>query len=92
MTFAGNPDAVNNQFGEGTFLEWAKNNKRSWKNDRYRVRVLREAFRGKTLGEITPLAIENTKAVGYRLSRNGKRSVAQQPLTVNLSNYRVPLH
>ena len=59
--FVGNPEAEDDQFGEGTFLEWAKNNKRSWKHDRFRVRVLIAAFRGKTLGEISPLAIEALK-------------------------------
>jgi integrase len=59
--FVGNPDAENDQFGEGTFLEWAKNNKRSWEHDRYRVRALLEAFRGRALGEISPLAIETLK-------------------------------
>lgn len=33
--FVGNPDADNDQYGDGTFLEWAKHNKRSWKHDRY---------------------------------------------------------
>src|SRR6267154_2182351 len=59
--FVGDPDADNDQFGEGTFLEWSKNNKRSWKHDRFRVRVLLEAFKGKTLGEISPVAIERFK-------------------------------
>jgi len=79
--FAGNPDADNNQFGEGTFLEWAKHNKRSWKHDRYRVRVLREAFRGKTLSEITPLAIEKYK--GARLHTFTQRKKKRSPTTVN---------
>ena len=51
--FVGDPDAKDNQFGEGTFLEWSKNNKRSWKHDRFRARPLLAAFKGKTLGVTT---------------------------------------
>ena len=79
--FVGNPDAENLQYGEGTFLEWAKHNKRSWKHDRYRVRVLREAFRGRTLGEITPLAIERFKS--NRLHTFTQRKKQRSPTTVN---------
>jgi len=62
VEFVGNPDADRNKFGEGTFLEWSKNNKRSWKHDRFRARVLLEAFRGKRLGEISPVVIERFKS------------------------------
>src|SRR6185295_9592450 len=79
--FVGNPDAENNEFGEGTFLEWAKNNKRSWKHDRFRVRVLLEAFRVKTLGEISPLAIERLK--GKRRQSFTKREKQRSPASVN---------
>lgn len=68
--FVGDPDVDNNQFAEGTFLEWAKNNKRSWKHDRFRARVLLATFRCKTLGDST-------------LSRSGKNSAAQQPSIVS---------
>src|SRR6267143_7220499 len=60
--FVGNPDAENNEFGDGSYLEWAKNNKRSWRHDRFRVRVLLQAFRGRSLGEVSPLAIERLKS------------------------------
>lgn len=79
--FVGNPDAENDQFGEGTFLEWAKHNKRSWKHDRFRVRVLLEAFSCRTLGEISPLAIERFKN-GRRLSFT-KRNHERSPASVN---------
>ncbi|HEX9273463.1 MAG TPA: site-specific integrase [Candidatus Binatia bacterium] len=80
--FVGDPDANENQFGEGTFLEWAKNNKRSWKHDRFRVRVLLEAFRGRTLGEISPLAIETFK--NRRRQAFTKRKNQRSPASVNL--------
>jgi integrase len=65
MLFAeliGNPDADNEQFAEGSFLEWSKNNKRSWRHDRFRVLALLNAFKGKKLNEITPFAVERFKA------------------------------
>jgi integrase len=67
--------------GEGTFLEWAKNNKRSWNHDRFRVRALLDEFRGKTLGEVSPLAIERFKN-SRRLSFT-KRSKQRSPASVN---------
>jgi integrase len=79
--FVGNPEAEKDEFGEGTFLEWAKQNKRSWKHDRFRVRVLLEAFRGKTLGEISPLAIEKYKS--SRLQTFTQRKTKRSPTTVN---------
>ncbi len=79
--FVGNPNAEDDQFGEGTFLEWTKNNKRSWKHDRFRVRALLEAFRGKTLGEISPLAIERFK--NSRLNSFTQRKKQRSPASVN---------
>jgi integrase len=79
--FVGDPEAKDDSFGEGTFLEWAKHNKRSWKHDRFRVRVLLEAFRGKTLGEISPLAIERFK--NTRRQTFTKRKNQRSPASVN---------
>lgn len=79
--FVGNPDAENNEFAEGSFLEWAKNNKRSWKHDRFRVRALLEAFKGKMLGEISPLAIEGFKT--KRRHSFTKRKKQRSPASVN---------
>lgn len=33
--FAGDPQAANDQFGEGMFLHWARHNKRSWSMIRF---------------------------------------------------------
>ena len=49
--FVGDPDAADDQFGEDTFLDWVKNNKRSWKHDRFRVRPLLRAFAGEAQNE-----------------------------------------
>lgn len=59
--FVGNSEAEKDQFGEGTYLEWAKVNKKSWRHDRFRVRPLVAAFKGKRLCEVSPLAIEKYK-------------------------------
>jgi hypothetical protein len=78
--FVGDPDATNDQFGEGAFLDWAKNNKRSWKHDRFRVRPLLRAFAGKTLSDITPGAIEQFKSA--RLHSVTKRKTKRSPASV----------
>jgi integrase len=80
--FVGNPDAKDDQFGDGTFLQWSKHNKRSWKHDRFRVRPLIEVFGNKTLGEISPLAIETFK--NRRLQSKTKRKTQRSPASVNL--------
>jgi integrase len=80
--FLGDPNAKDGQFGEGTFLEWAKYNKRSWKHDRFRARPLLEAFRGKTLAEISPQAIERYK--NSRRQSITKRGTQRSPASVNL--------
>jgi hypothetical protein len=72
--------SANDQFGEDTFLDWAKNNKRSWKHDRFRVRPLLRAFAGKTLGDITPGAIEQFKSA--RLHSITKRKTKRSPASV----------
>ena len=43
--FVGDPNAEQDRYGEGTFLEWAKVNKKSWRHDRFRVRPLLAAFK-----------------------------------------------
>ena len=76
--FVGDPNAADDQFGEGSFLDWARHNKRSWKHDQFRVRPLLRAFAGKTLGEITPGAIETFKSIRLHsvMKRKTKRSAA----------------
>ena len=77
--FVGDPDA--DQFGVGTFLEWAKINKRSWKHDQFRVRALLDAFRGKTLGEISAQAVERFKII--RRNSLTKYETQRSPASVN---------
>jgi len=77
--FVGDPDA--DQFCAGTFLKWAKINKRSWKHDQFRVRALLQAFKGRTLGEVTPLAIEAFK--NSRRHSVTKYDTQRSPASVN---------
>ncbi len=77
--FVGDPDA--DQFCAGTFLEWAKINKRSWKHDQFRVRALLQAFKGRTLGEVSPLAIEAFK--NSRRHSVTKYDTQRSPASVN---------
>ena len=65
----------------GQFLDWAKHNKRSLKHDQFRVRPLLRAFAGKTLGEITPGAIETFKSI--RLHSVTKRKTKRSPASVS---------
>lgn len=59
--FVGDPDAKDDDFEAGAYLAWAKENKRSWRHDRFRARVLIEFFRGKTFVQISPMLIEKFK-------------------------------
>ena len=72
--------AADDEFGEGTFLDWAKHNKRSWKHDRFRLLPLLRTFAGKTLGEITPAAIETFKSI--RLHSVTRRKTKRSPASV----------
>jgi integrase len=79
--FVGDPDAENGEFAEGTYLDWAKTNKKTWRHDKFRTKVLIEAFRGKTLREISPLLIEKFKR--DRRKSTTKRNTERSPATVN---------
>jgi integrase len=76
--------------------EWSRNNKRSWRTDDGRIKVLTERFGDKRLDEITSLEIERfrdslltkkTKATANRyrdlLSGMFKRAIRDGHLTVN---------
>ena len=49
------------EFVSETYLPWAKANKRSWRTDESIANRWAETFRGKTLREVSPLAIEKHK-------------------------------
>jgi hypothetical protein len=45
-------------FVDGVFLTWARENKRSWKDDEQRAEKLKEFFDQRAIRDITPLLIE----------------------------------
>ncbi len=53
------------------YLSWSQTHKRSWKTDEGRIKILKAAFGGLKLDEITPAAVER-----FRDSLLGKRSHA----------------
>lgn len=79
--FVGDPEAEGDNFAEGTYLDWARTNKKTWRHDRFRAKVLVEAFRGKTLREVSPLLIEKFKR--DRCKSTTKRNTERSPATVN---------
>jgi integrase len=79
--FVGDPDAKDGEFAEGTYLAWAKANKRSWRHDRFRAQVLIEYFRGKTFAQISPLLVEKYKR--ERRESITVRGGTRAPATVN---------
>jgi integrase len=66
-------------------IEWAKANKLTWKDDRSRLKPLREVFGNRVAESITPQEIERWIAdAGTPRMRDGKLSGAQwKPTTVN---------
>ena len=59
--FVGDPNAKDDEFEAGTYLAWAKENKRSWRHDQFRVKVLIEFFKSRTFAQISPMLIEKLK-------------------------------
>jgi len=68
-------------FIDSVFLPWSKLNKRSWREDIYICRTLKEYFRGKTFREISPMLVEKFK--GDRLKGITKKGTQRCPATVN---------
>ncbi len=48
-------------FVDRVYLPWAKTNKRSWKDDEYKLPVLKAFFHNTSLRDITPFSIERFK-------------------------------
>jgi len=70
------------QFVDDTYLPWARANKGTWRNDDLICNVLKQNFRGKTLREISPLAIEKYKR--ERAQSITKRGTQRSPASVNM--------
>jgi integrase len=69
-------------FVSETYLPWAKANKLSWRSDESIANQWVETFRGKTLGEISPLIIEKHKR--ERAQSITKRGTQRTPASVNM--------
>src|SRR5215216_5507243 len=70
------------QFVSETYLPWAKANKRTWRNDEIIANQWAEIFRGKSLREVSPLAIEKWKR--DRAQSITRRGTTRSPASVNL--------
>lgn len=68
-------------FFDGVYMPWAKENKRSWKDDEYSGIRLKAFFKNILLRDITPLLIEKFKSELRRSDSKYKRKFA--PSTVN---------
>jgi integrase len=70
------------EFVAETFVPWSKANKRTWRNDEIIANQWAEKFRGKTLREISPLAIEKVKR--ERAESITRRGTTRSPSSVNI--------
>jgi integrase len=68
-------------FVDGTFEPWAKENKRSWRDDMQRAKRLKKFFGNRPLRDITPILIEKLKSELRREQNKYKRP--HSPATVN---------
>jgi integrase len=68
-------------FVDGVFLSWARENKRSWKDDEQRAEKLKELFGRRAIRDITPMLIERFKSELRKSDSKYKRPFS--PATVN---------
>lgn len=68
-------------FFDNVFLPWAKDNKRSWKDDEQRGVLLKEFFKDSPIRDITPIRIEAYKSALRKTDSKYKRPLA--PSTIN---------
>ena len=69
-------------FVDRVYLPWAKANKRSWKDDEYKLPVLKTFFHNNALRDITQFSIERFKQT--RLTTPTKHKTARSLATVSL--------
>jgi integrase len=70
------------EFIDQVYLPWAKANKRSWRDDKYKLPMLKSYFRSKSFRDVSPFAIERFKQV--RLATPTKHDKKRSDATVNL--------
>jgi integrase len=68
-------------FVDGVFLTWARENKRSWKDDEQRAGKLKEFFGYRAMRDITPMLIERFKSELRKSDSRYERPYS--PATVN---------
>jgi len=64
------------------YLPWAKANKRSWRDDDYKLPVLKAYFKGTLLRDVTPFSVERFKQL--RLATPTKHDTPRSLATVSL--------
>ena len=70
------------QFAQDYIEIYSKNNKKSWRDDETRIKALSAMFKGKDLSKITPLKVEQYKAMRIK-SYVGRSNKRISPATVN---------
>jgi integrase len=69
-------------FIDSDYLPWAKANKRSWRDDEYKLPVIRSFLSGKSFQDVSPLLIEKFKS--ERLATPTKHGTTRSRTTVSL--------
>lgn len=70
------------EFIDSDYLPWAKANKRSWREDEYKLPLIRTFFSGKSFRDVSPLLIEKFKS--ERLATPTKHGTTRSRTTVSL--------
>lgn len=70
------------EFVDIDYMPWAKTNKRTWQNDERHALILKQAFTGKKLRDVSPLMIEKLKR--ELASQTTKFGTSRAPASVNL--------
>jgi integrase len=69
-------------FIDSDYLPWAKANKRSWREDEYKLPMIKSFFSGKSFRDVSPLLIEKFKS--ERLATPTKHETTRSRTTVSL--------
>jgi hypothetical protein len=80
------------EFVSETYLPWAKANKRTWRNDEIIANQWAEIFKGKSLREVSPLAIEKWKRdraqSNYETRHNSQSGICEYGACCTVSHLR----
>jgi integrase len=70
------------EFIDTVYLPWAKANKKSWREDEYKLPMIKAFFAGNAFSDFSPFLIEKFKI--ERLGSKTKHGTNRSPTTVNL--------